>query len=285
MSKLFQREKEKAVYIVDLQGVEAAAYDPELHPPESPLRREIEAARRLLRELNYRRERFAKRPGPVVFLTDSITLGQVMRHAADLFAVRSGIFDLRPPLPPRADQWMLISETITQDLPGSWARPPEFPLSPEQQEGARRWARHLEEQVKREERRPTPNRARLAVLYRELAELAASLGEWERAVEFGQRTVGALRPLAQAHPDAFLPHLAASLNSLGAALAELGRREEALQATQEAVQIRRQLAAQHPDAFLPHLAMSLSNLGLVLADLGHREEALQAAQEAVALYR
>ncbi|MCS7352337.1 MAG: tetratricopeptide repeat protein, partial [Anaerolineae bacterium] len=238
-----------------------------------------------MRELNYRRERFAKRPGPVVFLTDSITLGQVMRHAADLFAVRSGIFDLRPPLPPRADQWMLISETITQDLPGSWARPPEFPLSPEQQEGARRWARHLEEQVKREERRPTPNRARLAVLYRELAELAASLGEWERAVEFGQRTVGALRPLAQAHPEAFRADLAKSLSNLGNMLSALGRREEALQATQEAIHFYRSLAEQHPQAFLPDLAGSLTNLGAVLSALGRREEALQATQEAVHLYR
>jgi hypothetical protein len=113
----------------------------------------------------------------------------------------------------------------------------------------------------------------------------SALGRRAEALQATQEAVDLYRRLAEQHPDAFLPYLAASLNNLGLRLSEMGRRAEALQATQEAVEIRRPLAAQHPDAFLPDLAASLNNLGLWLSEMGRRAEALQATQEAVDLYR
>ena len=112
------------------------------------------------------------------------------------------------------------------------------------------------------------------------------LGQRESALRATEEAVQIYRKLvAASRPDAFLPHLARSLNNLGASLSELGRREDALEAAQEAVALYRNLAASRPDAFLPELAMSLHNLGASLSELGRREDALEAAREAVALYR
>jgi tetratricopeptide (TPR) repeat protein len=113
----------------------------------------------------------------------------------------------------------------------------------------------------------------------------SALGRRAEALQAAQEAVALYRRLADQHPDAFLPYLAASLANLGNALSALGRREEALQATQKAVEIRRRLAAQHPDAFLPDLAASLNNLGAMLSEMGRREEALQATQKAVEIRR
>jgi tetratricopeptide (TPR) repeat protein len=87
------------------------------------------------------------------------------------------------------------------------------------------------------------------------------MGRREEALQATQEAVDLYRRLAEQHPDAFLPDLAASLNNLGARLSEMGRRAEALQATQEAVDLYRRLAEQHPDAFLPDLAASLAQPG------------------------
>jgi len=88
------------------------------------------------------------------------------------------------------------------------------------------------------------------------------------------------RKLAAARPDAFLPDLAMSLNTLSNRLGELGKREEGLRAVQEAVESYRKLAAASPDAFLPRLAISLKNLSIHLTRLGRPEEAQRAAEEA-----
>jgi tetratricopeptide (TPR) repeat protein len=154
---------------------------------------------------------------------------------------------------------------------------------------------------------PSPNRTVLLRPFEEVAyrswvkraideaERARALGMWgfalsalgrrEEALEATQEAVEIRRRLAAQHPDAFLPDLASSLNSLGVDLSEMGRWAEALQATQEAVDLYRRLAAQHPDAFLPYLAGSLTNLGNRLSEMGRWAEALQAAQEAVEHYR
>src|SRR5271166_4569005 len=97
--------------------------------------------------------------------------------------------------------------------------------------------------------------------------------------------VAIYRELAAAHPDAFRPGLASSLNNQSGGLAALGRREDALAASEEAVDLHRELAAAHPDAFRPDLAGSLNNQSNRLAALGRREDALAAITEAVDLYR
>ncbi len=108
----------------------------------------------------------------------------------------------------------------------------------------------------------------------------------EAALAASEEAVAHTRTLAQARPDAFLPHLALSLNNLSNQLAELGQREAAaLAAIEEAVAHYGTLAQARPDAFLPDLAASLNNLSNRLAELGRREAALAASEEAVALYR
>jgi hypothetical protein len=46
--------------------------------------------------------------------------------------------------------------------------------------------------------------------------------------------------LAQRNPDAFVPDLATSLNTLANRQSEVGQRDEALQTAQEAVRLRRE---------------------------------------------
>ncbi|MCA9539955.1 MAG: hypothetical protein KC620_13755 [Myxococcales bacterium] len=53
--------------------------------------------------------------------------------------------------------------------------------------------------------------------------------------------IATYRPLARFAPEAVLPGLARSLDTLGNPLGDLGRREEALAATQEAVAARRRM--------------------------------------------
>jgi hypothetical protein len=105
------------------------------------------------------------------------------------------------------------------------------------------------------------------------------------AAEVTLLAVEALRTLAEANPDRYLPNLASALNKLSNALSDLGRRGEALTACQEAVELRRTLAEANPDRYLSDLARSLNNLSVVLSNLGRRGEALRAIQEAVEHHR
>ncbi|HEU0088690.1 MAG TPA: tetratricopeptide repeat protein, partial [Pseudonocardiaceae bacterium] len=101
----------------------------------------------------------------------------------------------------------------------------------------------------------------------------------------GAPGIAALRRLAEANPDAYLPDLAGSLNNLAIRLAEVGQRQAALAPAQQAVEIRRVLAQANPDAYLPNLAGSLNNLAIRLAEVGQRQAALAPAQQATDTYR
>ncbi|MBS2966025.1 tetratricopeptide repeat protein [Actinocrinis puniceicyclus] len=101
----------------------------------------------------------------------------------------------------------------------------------------------------------------------------------------GPAGVAALRTVAEAAPDAYLPDLAMALNNLANRLAEVGRRNEALAPAEEAVRIRRTLAETAPDAYLPNLATALNTLAIRLAEVGRRNEALAPAEEATTIYR
>jgi tetratricopeptide (TPR) repeat protein len=115
--------------------------------------------------------------------------------------------------------------------------------------------------------------------------LLAAIGRPEDALAAAEEAVTIRRDLASARPEAFLPDLAMSLDSLSGCLSALGRREEALAAIEEAVATYRDLAGARPKAFVPDLAGSLNNLSGCLGDLGRREEALAAIEEAVTAYR
>ncbi|MFE3045320.1 hypothetical protein ACFXHG_35110, partial [Kitasatospora indigofera] len=73
-----------------------------------------------------------------------------------------------------------------------------------------------------------------------------------------EEAVAIRRTLAKANPDAHLPSLAGTLDTLSARLGEMGRLEEGLTAAEEAVTIRRTLAKANPDAFGPALQRSLA---------------------------
>ena len=127
--------------------------------------------------------------------------------------------------------------------------------------------------------------AQCAVLAGNLASRLSDLGQREEALAVAEEAVGIYRDLAAARPEAFLPNLAAALNTLAITLIYLARREEAVAAAWESVRLRRDLAAARPEAFLPHLAASLNNLVNMLSELGRREEAVAMAEEAVKIYR
>jgi tetratricopeptide (TPR) repeat protein len=69
------------------------------------------------------------------------------------------------------------------------------------------------------------------------------------------------RQLADKNPDAFLPDLAITLNSLGIYYSTNQKMPQSEAAFLEALKIRRQLMNKNPDAFLPDLAGILNNLG------------------------
>ena len=113
----------------------------------------------------------------------------------------------------------------------------------------------------------------------------ASLGRQQDALVYGRQLVDILKPLAAAQPDAFLSHLASSLNNLSTMLSGVGDRNAALAAILEAVDIRRRLAAAQSAAFLLDLATSLLNLANALNGVGDQKAALAAIREAVDTYR
>ena len=113
----------------------------------------------------------------------------------------------------------------------------------------------------------------------------AEAGRRAEALIVSQEAVTLRRELTKANRDAYLPHLATSVNNHATFLAEAGRRAEALTVSQEAVTLRRELTKANRDAYLPDLATSVNNHANRLAEAGRRAEALTVSQEAVTLYR
>jgi tetratricopeptide (TPR) repeat protein len=105
------------------------------------------------------------------------------------------------------------------------------------------------------------------------------------ALKATREAVDICRELAVNQPEAFMPQLAASLDSLGMVLSKTVDLDGALKATREAIDIRRELAKTWPESFIPQLAASLHRLGTVLSEAGDRDRALQATREAVNIRR
>jgi tetratricopeptide (TPR) repeat protein len=130
------------------------------------------------------------------------------------------------------------------------------------------------------------SRHQRARLWSRLANYLADAGRLEEALPAIQLAVRQYLDLAKSMPEAFFPHLAATVNNLGICLSRMGQREQALDAAQAALEIRRQLAEAMTDASLiDDLASALNNLGLRLLKMGRRAEAVEATQEAVAHFR
>ncbi|MFE6835113.1 hypothetical protein ACFVFI_09810 [Streptomyces sp. NPDC057705] len=105
------------------------------------------------------------------------------------------------------------------------------------------------------------------------------------AVHLTQTLTGRYRVLAEAEPDAYLPHLAMALNNLSIRLGDLGQRVEGLAASREATGHYRALAEANPDTYLPYLALALNTQSIDLGELGRREEGLAVIREATGHYR
>jgi hypothetical protein len=105
----------------------------------------------------------------------------------------------------------------------------------------------------------------------------------EESLTAGKEAVYHYRALAVAHPEAFSPDLARSLENLRILLSDLGRREEALTTAEETVQVRRTLAAAHPDRYGAEFARSLWVLGRLYAEIGRPGPAIATTAEAIEL--
>lgn len=100
------------------------------------------------------------------------------------------------------------------------------------------------------------------------------------AAHAGPAGAAALRDLAAADREFYLPGLAAALSDFAAYLLTTGSREPALIATQQAIVTYRALVEANPDSYLLGLAAALGSLAAQLSELGQHEAALAPAEEA-----
>jgi hypothetical protein len=99
------------------------------------------------------------------------------------------------------------------------------------------------------------------------------------AAHAGPAGVAALRKLAEADPEFYLPGLAAALCDFIAHLLAVGNREAALITTRHAIETYRVLVDANP-TYLPGLAAALGSLAAQHGDLNQHDVALTPAQEA-----
>jgi hypothetical protein len=184
-----------------------------------PARSDVaEQARRVLQDLNLKREALERLDAPILFWVTPPELRAFSVWAADLFAARTAIIDLER-LRPTAEKTLRIEMFLTADHPHS-------ALPPAEVEGR---IRLYEGALEAEARKRRPHLPRIASLHEELARLYARRGDLHSALRHQREGQNVYRELAQQHPEVFLPGLARSLNDLSVWLSELGRREEALQ--------------------------------------------------------
>ncbi|MGH3934703.1 MAG: hypothetical protein ACRDS1_06960, partial [Pseudonocardiaceae bacterium] len=100
------------------------------------------------------------------------------------------------------------------------------------------------------------------------------------AAHAGPAGVAALRRLAEANPEFYLPGLAAALCDFVAHLLVVGNRDAALITTHHAIETYRALVDANPDAYLPGLAAALGSLAAQHGELNQHDVALIPAQEA-----
>ncbi|MEU2281913.1 hypothetical protein ABZ614_08240 [Streptomyces sp. NPDC013178] len=130
----------------------------------------------------------------------------------------------------------------------------------------------------------------LARLMRRLCGRLLEMGHRSRAYELTRETVRLVRPLADADPQTFRPHLAASLHNLSLALGVIGRRADAMKPAYEAVGLYRDLvrgpaSESDIDVYRSELAHALNAVASAEGELGHPDKALTAMKEAVGIRR
>ncbi|MGH3801427.1 MAG: hypothetical protein ACRDTD_15090, partial [Pseudonocardiaceae bacterium] len=100
------------------------------------------------------------------------------------------------------------------------------------------------------------------------------------AAHAGPAGVAALRRLAEADPEFYLPGLAAALCDFVTHLLAVGSREAALITTQHAIETYRALVEANPDTYLAGLAAALGSLAAQHGECNQHDVALIPAQEA-----
>ncbi|MEV0962453.1 tetratricopeptide repeat protein [Streptomyces sp. NPDC049910] len=130
----------------------------------------------------------------------------------------------------------------------------------------------------------------LARLMRRLCGRLREMGNRSRAYELARETARLTRPLAEADPQTFRPHLAASLHNLSLALGDTGRHAEAMGPAYEAVGLYRDLVSgpaseSDIEVYRSELAYALNAVANAEGELGHPDKALTATREAVGIRR
>nr|HID13983.1 tetratricopeptide repeat protein [Anaerolineae bacterium] len=150
------------------------------------LRVRVEQIRRALRTLNFQRERLSRLNVPLVFWLSQNALGQMMQHAADIFAARSGLFLFETPVrapyarePMRAEAMVSLLDRFHRTF-----------LPPDE---LQRRASLYERRLARERAAEEPNWPRIAFLCRDLANIYRELDDYERAGEFQDEAIEAYR--------------------------------------------------------------------------------------------
>jgi len=155
-------------------------------PAGHPDRVRAEQARRALRALNFQRERLGRLDVPLVFWISQNTLGQMMQHAADIFAARSGLFYFETPVREPTAPPPLRAE-VAADMLDSFHR---TLLPPDE---LRQRAALYEQRLERERSVDQPNWPGVAFLCRDLAHIYRELDDHQRVVEFQEQALEAYR--------------------------------------------------------------------------------------------
>ena len=256
-------------------------------PEDHPDRVRAEQARRALRALNFQRERLSRLDVPLVFWLSQNTLGQVMQHAADVFAARSGLFyfealvrEPTAPPPMRAEVTVQLLDRFHRTL-----LPPE-----ELRQRAALYERRLERELRTE---PVEGREadeshwpRVAFLCRDLANIYRELDDYERVEKFQREAIEAYQnALAEREQAEDKGQEWAVLQVwLGNAYADLptGDRAENLERAIECY--REALRVYTPEAAPLDYAMTQNNLGTAYLRLPTGDRAAN-LEQAIACYR
>ena len=165
--------------LADADGVHVASLS-----ADHPERVRVEQIRRALRALNFQRERLGRLNLPLVFWLSQNALVQVTRHAADVFAARSGIFSFEAPVREPGAPSPMRAEAIASLLD----RFHRTFLPPEE---LRRRAALYEQRLERERAADKPNWPRVALLCQDLASIHHELDDYAQVGEFQDEAIGA----------------------------------------------------------------------------------------------
>jgi len=251
-----------------------------------------ERAVQALRALNFQRERLSRLEVPLVFWLSQNTLGQVVQHAADLFAARSSIFYFEAPLHEPGAPPPMRAEAVTSllDRFHRTLLPPE-----ELCKRAALYERRLTQELRPEpvegQAAEAPNWPRIAFLCKDLANIHRELDDYAQAGEFQDKAITAYEEaIATQEAKDKGPEWANLHVWLGLAHYDRIRGERAENLEQAIGHLQRALEVYTRQDFPADWAMTHNNLGNVYRDRirGDRAENLEQAighfQRALEIY-